>query len=357
VLAAEAAGTDVLNHAQADAIRTEGDRAVGVAIRDRLGEQTLDVDGRVVVNAAGPWADEITADLTGDRLVRPAKGIHIVVPELTDDALAVPTTDDRVVFVVPWNGKSLVGTTDTDYEGDPGEAAATADDVRYLLDELEPYFPDLSAEDVMYTYAGVRPLFDSGAGTDSADVSRAHEVVDHDHEGLYSLVGAKITPYRQAAEELTDTVAESLGVGAPCRTAELPLPGAQGGSSSTAPEGVDVDHLQGLYGSRIDAVLERIERDETLAEPLCEHTADVLAQVTVAVEAEHARTVTDVMLRRCTVAYEACEGRDAVETVAAHMADLLDWSADHERREIEEYRERLARRHQWKETDAVSPEP
>jgi len=357
VLAAEAAGADVLNHARAETVRTAGDRATGVTVHDRLGGTTIDVDGRTVGNAAGPWADAVTADLTGDRLVRPAKGIHVVVPELTDDALAVPTTDDRVVFVVPWNGRSLVGTTDTDFEGDPADATATADDVRYLLDELEPYFPDLSAEDVVYTYAGVRPLFDSSAGADSADVSRAHRVVEHDHDGLFSLVGAKITPYRQAAEDMTDTVAEYLDVDAPCRTAEIPLPGAQGESSLTAPPGVDVDHLERLYGTRVDAVLERIERDERLATTLCDHTDDVLAQVTVAVEEERARTLTDVLLRRCTVAYEACEGRDAVDTVADHMTDLLDWDADRRRREVEQYRERLERRHEWAETDRVSGTP
>lgn len=353
VLDAAERGADVLNHAEATAIRSNGGDVAGLTVRDRLAEETFDVDARTVVNAAGPWADEVVPGADADeRLVRPAKGIHIVVPRLTEHAVTLPSSDGRVVFVVPWNGQSLIGTTDTDFDGDPAEAAATRADVDYLLEEVGRYFPDLGIEDVRYTYAGVRPLYNAGGGGDSASVSRAHRVIDHGPPtaGLFSLIGAKITPYRRAAEELTDAVVEHLGVEAACRTDEVCLPGARGPPS----EGTDVpesvrDHLRGLYGTRTDRVLERIERDGRLAEPLCEHTDDVLAQVTVAVEEEYATRLADVVFRRCTVGYAPCEGRDAVGTVADHMADLLGWDAARRRRELERYEAVLERRHAFED--------
>lgn len=342
------AGADVLNHAEATSIRTDGTRATGVVVRDELSGRTVEVESDAVVNAAGPWADDVVEAHVDERMVRPAKGIHLVVPSLTDHALTLPTTDGRVVFVVPWDGKSLVGTTDTDYEGDPSEAVATEDDVAYLLEEVGRHFPGLDADDVLYTYAGVRPLYGSGAGGDSASVSRDHEVVDHagDCNGLFSLVGAKITPYRRAAADLTDAVADYLGEATTCDTADVPLPGARGTGARTDALPADVlDHLESVYGTRASLVVDRAERDERLGESLCEHTDDVLAQVTVAVEAEHARRLTDVLFRRCTVGHAECEGRDAVDDVADHMAELLDWSDARTRDEVDRYERVIDRRH------------
>lgn len=355
VLDAAHNGADVLNHAEATSIRTIDGTVTGVAVRDRLGETSFEVEAAAVANAAGPWADDVAGAYSESRLVRPTKGIHLVVPKLTEHALTLPTTDDRVIFTVPWHGLSLVGTTDTEYDDDPADAAATAADVDYLLAEARRFFPALEADDILYTYAGVRPLYHSGGAEAASDVSRRHRVIDHDGPaaGLFSLIGAKVTPHRAAAEDLTDAVAEYLGVDAPCRTADVPLPGARGDDVDEADvPSTLVHHLEGLYGSRTSTVLERIERDERLAEPLCVHTTDVLAQVTVAVEEEYARTVTDVLFRRCTVGYAECEGRDAVETVADHMADLLDWDAARRQTEIDRYESVIDRRHRFAEESA-----
>lgn len=348
VMDADANGADVLNHASATAIETDGESVTGLTVEDELAGDRLDVESDVVVNAAGPWADAVAPELPDSSLVRPAKGIHVVVPRLTENAVTLPTTDGRVVFVVPWNGRSLVGTTDTDYDGDPRDAEATRSDVASLLEEANRFFPDLDESDVLYAYAGVRPLYDAGGDADSAAVSRDHEVVDHDHpyEGLFSLVGVKITPYRAAAADATDAVADYLGVDAPCRTAETPLPGGRGEPSlGDALPAATADHLASLYGSRAEAVERRAEADPGLADPLCDHTDDVLAQVTVAVEAEYARRLTDVLFRRCTVGFEPCEGRDAVETVADQMARLLGWDDQRRRDEIDRYEAVLERRH------------
>jgi glycerol-3-phosphate dehydrogenase len=347
VLDASIQGADVLNHTEVTGIRSERGDVSGVSVRDRLGDASFDIESNAVMNATGPWADAVLGDAVDEQLVRPTKGIHAVVPKLTEHALTLPTSDGRVIFVVPWNEMSLLGTTDTDFEGDPAEASATAADVSYLLGEASRFFPDLSEEDVLYTYAGVRPLYDSDATADASDVSRRHKVVDHGNlDGLFSLVGAKITPYRQAAEDATDAIADYLGTDAPCRTEDVPLPGARGESQHEVdlPQPV-LDHLIGVYGTRTDAVVERVKQNEALAEPLCEHTDDILAQVVVAVEEEGARTLADVMLRRCTVGYEECEGLDAVGPVLAKMGELLDWSEDRKAVERERYERIIDRRH------------
>ncbi|RKD88642.1 glycerol-3-phosphate dehydrogenase [Halopiger aswanensis] len=340
-------GATVLNHAAVTDLCVENGSVVGVRIDDELSGESIDVEGDAIINAAGPWIDDVLGGYADEQFVYPAKGIHLVVPKLTDHALTLPTTDDRIVFVVPWNGFSLVGTTDTEFDGDPADAAATDADVDYLLKEVGRYFPDLSKGDVLYSYAGVRPLYDSGSTGRASDVSREHRVIDHrdDISGLFSLVGVKITPYRHAAEEATDMVAEYLGVERSCRTATEPLPGGWGHRSSggSLPQSV-VEHLQKLYGSRADVVVDRAEHDERLAEPLCEHTYDVLAQVTVAVEEEYARRLTDVVFRRCTVGYESCQGLDAVETIADHMAELLEWDDRRKEAELEWYERVLERR-------------
>lgn len=358
ILDAEAHGADVLNHTAATGLRLSGGSVDGLTVRDRLEDEAIDIDSRVVLNATGPWADALVETAGEGPVVRPTKGVHLVVPELTEHALTLPTTDDRVVFVVPWNGRSLVGTTDTDFDGDPSEARATAADVEYLLDQLGRHFPDIGADDVQYTYAGVRPLVASDPDADASAVSRQHEVISHDRSGLYSLVGAKVTPHRAAAEEATDTVAEYLGVDAPSRTAELPLPGGRPADVERDPANDSVrEHLEQLYGSRAGLVLDQADGHPERLEPLCEHTDDILAQVTFAVEAEHARRLVDVVFRRCTVGFEACEGRDAVDGVLEHMAELLGWTPEREAAELERYERVLDRRHAWaEERDEADPD-
>lgn len=349
VLDAAAHGADVLNHASATDIRERHGQVAGLTVHDELGGESFDIDSKTVLNATGPWANDVVDDLTADRVVRPTKGIHLVVPSLTDHALTLPTTDGRVIFVVPWREKSLVGTTDTDFDGDPAAARATEADVTYLLEEAGRYFPALSREDIYYTYAGVRPLYNSDPDAGASDVSRRHEVIDHGDElaGLFSLVGAKITPYRSAAEDATDAIAAHLGVDAACETADLPLPGGYGDLDGTDRADLSAsvrEHLRDLYGSRAENVLARVEDDERLATPLCEHTDDILAQVVVAVEEEYARSLTDVMLRRCTVGHARCQGRDAIDTVADEMADLLEWGDERKQAEIDRYESVIARR-------------
>lgn len=356
IMDADVNGADILNYAKAMSIDTDNNSVTGLTVQNNLTEKIFDVKSTTVVNAAGPWAEEVVADLPDNSLIRPAKGIHLVVPSLTNKAITLPTTDGRVVFIVPWNGRSLIGTTDTDYDGDPRKARATAADVEYLLEEVGRFFPHLNESDIQYTYAGIRPLYDSGGMSDSSEVSRDHEVIKHSdpYAGLFSLIGAKITPYRAAAEDATNVVTEYLDTEVPSRTDVIPLPGGQGSPSleEGLPEST-VDHLTSLYGSRAESIEQCATEYPALAEPLCEHTDDILAQVTIAIEEEYARRLTDVIFRRCTVGFEKCEGQDAVDTVADHMATLLDWDESRKQNELDRYRAVVDRRHAYEKESAL----
>src|SRR4029453_14291087 len=190
----------------------------GVRVRDLLTGGVATLGARVIVNATGPWVDELRAlarvSGRGSRILRRTKGIHCVLPRLTDRAIYQSTRDDRMIFVIPWREFSLVGTTDTDFVGggDLDRLHATRDEVDYLLGEVRQAVPDprVTAREVVYTYAGVRPLsFEEGKR--ESDVSRAHKIVEEAGGSLLSITGTKLTCFRSLAEELGDRGTGGLG--------------------------------------------------------------------------------------------------------------------------------------------------
>src|SRR4029078_1932281 len=202
----------------------------GVRVRDLLTGNVATLGARVIVNASGPWVDELRALAgvhdRGSRVLRRTKGIHCLLPRLTERAIYHSTSDERMIFVIPWREFSLVGTTDTDFDGDLDRVHATRVEVDYLLGEVRHAVPDprVTASEVVYTYAGVRPLsFEEGRR--ASDVSRAHKVVEEAGGRFLSITGTKLTCFRSLAEELGDRVTRILSKPAPARTAGLTLDG------------------------------------------------------------------------------------------------------------------------------------
>ncbi len=207
-LDAAAHGTVVLNHARVERFlrggggEGEGSGAVtGAVVRDVLTGQDLEVRAAVTVNASGPWLDMTDREIRPERppLLRLTKGVHLVTPAATRNAhVLFAQSDGRLFFVVPWLGYSLVGTTDTDYRGDPAAAGAEEEDVRYLTTEARRAFPEAPLDRVHYTWAGVRALVRVD-GVKEGQVSRKHKVLDHQVKdgvaGILSVVGGKITAY------------------------------------------------------------------------------------------------------------------------------------------------------------------
>ena len=314
LLDATKGGAIVLNHARAVEYVREGARVTGARVRDEVAGHDIAVRARMTVNATGPWLDRPIAGLRprATPLLRLTKGIHIVTPRATAHAhVLFAKRDGRIFFVVPWRGLTIVGTTDTDYEGDPADAAATEDDVRYLQAEARRAFPDAPFDTILFTWAGIRALVRE-EGVSEGEVSRKHALYDHERRdgilGLLSVVGGKITAYRDIAEEVVDRVA---GKGTRSRTAEVTLPGADTGAA------------------------------RTVTPALCRHDPTTAEDIARAVRDEWAMTIGDALLRRTTLGLAPCQGLDCLEGVADHMARLLGWDATRRAAEIAAYRREI----------------
>ena len=342
ILDAEAHGAAALNYCDVRSTEVNNGVACGVRVRDTLTGREADIAARIVVNATGPWWEHVAAAQTGRRRgrVRTTKGVHIVCPPLTDRALVLfSDVDRRLMFAIPRGGQTWIGTTDTDFDGDPAGARATAPDVEYLLASVRSLFPALTAADVLYTTAGVRALVTQG-GRASA-VSRMHKVVEHEPiPGVISVLGGKITGYRAIAEEVTDVVCRRAGITRRCSTAEVPLPGAR--NPAAAQDAGEVPgFLRALYGCRTTEVLALTGLGEDLTEPLSPHYPDIGAQVVFGVRAEHCVRISDFIRRRTSLGASADQGWAAAPRVAALMAAELGWPPQQEASELDAYRREI----------------
>jgi glycerol-3-phosphate dehydrogenase len=342
-------GAVVLNHARVIDFLREGGAVVGARVRDNVGDRNVEIRARFTVVATGPWLDRTIAPLRqkSDPLLRLTKGVHIVTRRAVQQAhVLFAKSDGRLFFVVPWVDATIVGTTDTDYSGDPGEAAASEEDVRYLQEEARRAFPTAPFDEIHFTWAGVRALVRE-EGVSEGEVSRKHALFDHaKREGIdriLSVVGGKITAYRAIAEEVVDAASRRLSRYTPSRTADDPLPGARPVDLAARPGDLSLEaatraHLTSIYGSRAREVLDLARADPSLALPLCPHHKGIEAEVVHAVQSEWALSLGDVLLRRNTLGLSACQALDCVDRVADRMAAVLGWDQDRRRKEIEAYR-------------------
>jgi glycerol-3-phosphate dehydrogenase len=309
ILAAAEAGAQTFNYAEVVEALHAGDRVSGVRVRDLLADgedgRVVDVRARLVVNASGPWFDRVASRLAGSERpaqIRTTKGIHLAMPPMTKEAMVLfSPIDGRLIFVIPWLAYSWIGTTDTDFTGDPAEVQATAEDVDYLIASVKPFFPDVSRDKIYFTNAGVRALVrDEGS---ESSVSRQHRIVDAN--GVVAVLGSKLTAYRGIAEEATDRVCTLLGVDRPCRTAEVPLPGAQ---RTLAP-----------------------------AQP------DLAAQVRFAVREEQCARLVDFIFRRTDHGFSPDQGGAIAESAARLMAAECGWTESRTAAELAQYAEVVGR--------------
>jgi glycerol-3-phosphate dehydrogenase len=368
-LAARRLGAVVLPYVRVLALErgggTQPPRVTGVALRDELQGQEHRARGALVVNAAGPWVDAVLDGIGGGRdgspLIGGTKGSHLVVepfPGAPSEAVYTEAVEDgRPYFVVPWSGRYLIGTTDTRYDGDLDDVVATDEEIAYLIEETNRLIPGaaLTAGQVLYTYAGVRPL--PAASGDEGSITRSHVVHDHGAgedgvEGLLSIVGGKITTYRRLAEETVDLVVKKLDRRTPkCRTHEIPLPGGTAYPFAgfrerfRASSGLPVeaaDRLLRIYGTRAVEVLDAACDAPELRQPFDADTGALAAEVVFALRSELAETLADVVQRRTLVGYGASAGHGAAEAAAEVAVRHAGWSDARAARELAAFREQAA---------------
>ena len=351
-------GADLFLHTHVDAPIIENGRVVGVRAMQSLTGQQVELRAPVVYNVAGPWIDRVF--MGPDVPVQPrlnggAKGSHLVVerfPSAPDDVVYYESRrDGRLVLVIPWMGRVMIGTTDVRFEEDPGRARCDIGEAEYLLDEVNALIPEahLTMDDVLYTLSGVRPL-PYEPGVPESSITRSH--VLHDHapsglDGLVTVVGGKLTTYRQLAEDAVDDVLRRLGRDDPgCATRQRKLPGAVGldlprlrtellGRGAQAQV---ADRLVRFYGSAAREVWSLAEADPALARVVHAASGLLCAELVHAVTRERAVTLTDVLARRVLVAFEPGHGLDVIEDIAAVVGDRLDWDQVQRAAEIEGYR-------------------
>jgi len=322
VLAAAEAGATVVNRAEVVSLRLVDGRVAGAEVL--VDGEAVPVRARVVVNAAGPWVDAVRRleDPRAGSSVRLSKGVHVLVPggEGWSAALTIPQDDVRVTFAVPWYGLLLLGTTDSDYEGDPAAVAPCAADVAQILAEAATALPGslLPSDAVRASFAGLRVL---PLGEGATANARRETVFSVGPAGMLSVAGGKLTTYRKIALDALDRVRGELGLRRLDRR-PFPLPGAAG-RAAALPVELDPEvgaHLRHLYGTRAGMVIESAADDPSLLERIHSDGPDIAAQALFAVRHEWATTAEDVLRRRTTVALRGLADAGAVERVEALLA-------------------------------------
>ena len=345
IKAAAGRGALVANYVRAGLVRKEDDGLSRVEMEDTLGGGEFELRAKVVVNAAGVWSDEVSqlSDREAQKRLRPSKGIHVIVPSnrlKNQTAVLIPSVgESRFLFVIPWQGRTLIGTTDADYNGSLDDPRAEADEVERVVQSAARAFPDarLSTEDIISTFAGLRPLIASN-GQSTRELSRKEEIFG-DKSGLVTITGGKLTTWRRMAERVVDFVADRLqaveGVRRPGAhrgvTENISLAG--GAPSADALEtasraatefGVDlaaVEHLMEAYGGNYRVVLELTRESEELKTALIDGLPHIAAEVVYAARYEMVATVEDFLSRRTRIELLA---RDHGRSCATRVASLLE---------------------------------
>jgi glycerol-3-phosphate dehydrogenase len=344
-------GAAVVNHCEVVGLPKGADgRVRGATVRS--GGETFEVQATVVVNAGGVWADRVRAlDEGADpATLRPAKGVHVAVPwdRLRNDIAAVMPVprDRRSVFVVPQGDRTYIGTTDTDYDGPLDDPRCTADDVAYLLGAVNSWVTEpLSPDDVVGSWAGLRPLVRDATSERTADLSRRHAVLSSP-TGVITVTGGKLTTYRRMAADTVDAAVHVLGHGGGSRTRRLRLRGADGvgsltGEDAAARVGVTADvlaHLVGRYGTDARTVAAIAAADPALGEPLVASLPHLRAEAVYAARYEMAQTLDDVLARRVPARWLAAEASVAAAADAAALVGReLGWDTATADRQVADY--------------------
>lgn len=362
-LDAVAHGAYLRTYTKAENLQFEAGVVRGVDLVDTLRGEGASVRTACVVNVAGPWVDAVLAtsehQASAKRLIGATKGSHIIVepfPGAPKDALYIEASQDgRPYFIIPWNHLYLIGTTDVRFDGDPDNVHPSEEEIEYLLTETNIAIPGagLNRNDVLYAYAGLRPLPYQTKGAESA-ITRRHVIHDHAPKfaGLISVIGGKLTTFRNLSEIVVNDVFRKLGRKAPASlTANEPLPGAGGNISrsedrffSSKPAWLDATsaaYLFRIYGARARNIVELAHSSPELRSVVHEKSGAIAAGIVFSVTEECAATLIDIIYRRTMIGYSADAGQGAIDAVSRILGNHCGWSEPKLASEREHYEQFL----------------
>ena len=347
IKAAARFGAVVANYAQGRGFIKTNNHISGVEVEDSFNNRRIELRAKVVVNATGVWSDEVSraADPNAPTRLRPSKGIHVVMPSEkfgNDAAVLIPSLgEQRFLFVIPWQGRTVIGTTDTEYAGELDEPRAESEEINRVVESAARSFPGaaISIADVINSYAGLRPLV-GGAGKATKELSRKEEIFESE-AGLISIIGGKLTTYRRMAERVVDLAVLRLDRGSSTRavTARLKLAGGspldetameelKQASNEFGVSAATARHLIETYGGNYKKLLQITRESEDLKRALTGDLPHIEAEVVYAARYEMAATVDDFLARRTRIALLA---RGGGQSCAARVAELmgreLGWTA------------------------------
>lgn len=367
--AAMRAGAEVLTHTRAVLLNRKDGKVTGVDIRDEISGTEVTVPARFVVNAAGPWIDEVWQNNDELRLPRMnggTKGTHMVVdpfPGAPKEAFYYESDDGRPMMVIPWMGRYLIGSTDIRFEDDLDMAAATQDEYDYILHETNKVLPDanLGMDDIKYSFTGVRPLPYADEASDVSDITRRHDIREHaDVDGLFTLVGGKLTTFRQVGQDMGDILAKRMGIKRKSVTRRLALPGGGRSDLDQLRRELDrfdlparvLDRYAEQYGTLAADVAQFVTEDPERRRMVDEAFGLTVGEVEWAITREEAWRLSDVLARRTMIGLENDLGVGVLDHVADICARILDWTPERRDSEVAAYRHYITRFTPWKEAQA-----
>ncbi len=347
------AGAVARNHTQVLAVDVRHRRVAGVLLRDQLSGKEERVEATWIINATGPWADRLCQRSrieTSHPMVGGIRGSHIVLPRFAgapDAAVYTEALDKRPIFVIPWNEQVLVGTTEVADQGDPGKVQPSPEEIDYLMRSFVHLFPQvkLSAADIRYSFAGVRPL-PFAPKENAGAVTRRHFLHDHAQDGaehMISVIGGKLTTAaelaRQCAAKIgvpsksSNTIAIASAESAALLLDQWVIEIGDGGS-------VSADTARGIvewHGKRALDISNMARRSPDLRAPLCSHSEHIVAEAVDAFAGECAATLGDVLLRRVPVALGACWSPACSREAAARIGAVMGWDESQSAAQLEAF--------------------
>jgi len=346
-------GAEAANYMEVTGFTFNGNIITGVTAKDKIRNKKITVSGRLVVNCAGPWADRVL-NLTGknphEEALRRSEGIHIITKKLINKHLVTAMTPSgRHIFIIPWRGYSLIGTTDKEYLGSPDDWKVTLESINALIDEVNASFSDkikVSYDDVIYSYGGLRPLVENQT-EDVYESSRKYEIFDNSTdgiEGLLTVEGGKYTTSRNLALHVVDAACKKLKIKAVksetdknylagCEIEDIEAYIEYCSKLLETFESKQVDYLARIYGTELTALMETAAKDKKLTEKL-NADGEILAQVVYAINEEMAFSLNDILFRRTGIGTLGHPGKDVLKKVADTAAKILGWDASRKKAEI-----------------------